>query len=126
MNATDQTTHFGSWFALRSLAVSLATTLWWVATPLPCSAQDATSGDAKLAAPASLWSRDGEDWPRMLGPNGDNRSNEAGVRLEWPAGSEPKMVWTLPTGVGYANGVAAYGRFFQFDRFGDVERLTCV
>ncbi|MFN9552235.1 MAG: PQQ-binding-like beta-propeller repeat protein [Pirellulaceae bacterium] len=126
MNATGQTPIALRRFALRSLATSVAIALLLVASPLPCSAQDASISEASPAAPASLWSRDGEDWPRMLGPHGDNRSNESGVQLEWPAGSEPKIVWTLPTGVGYANGVAAYGRFFQFDRFEDTERLTCV
>lgn len=126
MNTTDQTSHFARRFALRSFAAGWAAAFLLAAPPLPCPAQDAATTDKPRGAPTSLWSRDGEDWPRMLGPNGNNRSDESGVRLEWPAGSEPEIVWTLPTGVGYANGVAAHGRFFQFDRFDDKERLTCV
>jgi outer membrane protein assembly factor BamB len=35
------------------------------------------------------------------------------------------IVWSARTGEGYGNGVASQGRWFQFDRFGSVERLTC-
>ena len=74
----------------------------------------------------SLWTRKtGSDWPRMLGENYDSRSSEVGILKEWPAPGL-KVMWTLDTGVGYGNGVAAGGRWFQFDRFGDVERLSCL
>ncbi len=74
----------------------------------------------------SLWTRkSGIDWPRMLGPNYDSRSPEIGVQTKWPTDGL-KVVWTADTGVSYGNGVAATGRWFQFDRFGDVERLSCL
>ena len=74
----------------------------------------------------SLWTRKaGIDWPRMLGPNYDSRSPEVGILTKWPA-SGLKVVWTADTGVSYGNGVAANGRWFQFDRFGNVERLSCL
>jgi outer membrane protein assembly factor BamB len=73
----------------------------------------------------SLWTRlRGADWPRMLGANYDSRSTENGILKKWPA-SGLRVVWTIDTGVGYGNGVAAAGRWFQFDRFNDVQRLTC-
>ena len=74
----------------------------------------------------SLWTRkSGMDWPRMLGPNYDSRSPEVGILTKWPTAGL-KVVWTADTGVSYGNGVAATGRWFQFDRFGDVERLSCL
>lgn len=69
------------------------------------------------------WKRDGADWPRILGPTGNLLSTEKDFLSDWP--ENPPIVWTLPTGVGYGNGVAAEGRFFQFDRFGNQERVTC-
>ena len=74
----------------------------------------------------SLWTRKlGTDWQRMLGPNYDSRSPEVGILTKWPTAGL-KVVWTADTGVSYGNGVAASGRWFQFDRFGDVERLSCL
>ena len=93
----------------------------------------ATTGRGEDATPSilvqengSLWTRKkGYDWPRMLGPNYDLRSSEVGILTKWPE-SGLKVVWTADTGMGYGNGVAAEGRWFQFDRFGDVERLSCL
>jgi outer membrane protein assembly factor BamB len=82
------------------------------------------SQETKPAA-ENLWTRKvGEDWPRMLGPRYDSKSSEKGILKSW--GSQGlKVVWTAETGVGYGNGVVAKGRWFQFDRFGNSERLTC-
>jgi hypothetical protein len=60
----------------------------------------------------------------MLGVRYDSRSIETGIRTDWGA-SGLKILWTQPTGTSYGNGVASQGRWFQFDRFGDAERLTC-
>jgi outer membrane protein assembly factor BamB len=74
----------------------------------------------------SIWTRkDGVDWPRMLGQNYDSRSPEVGILTRWPA-KGLRVVWTADTGMGYGNGVVANGRWFQFDRFGNVERLSCL
>ena len=74
----------------------------------------------------SLWTRkNGIDWPRMLGQNYDSRSPEVGILTKWPTAGL-KVVWTVDTGTGYGNGVAANGRWFQFDRYGNVERLRCL
>ena len=73
----------------------------------------------------SLWTRQaGEDWPRMLGVRFDSRSSEKGIRTDW-GNDGLKVVWSQKTGVGYGNGVAAHGRWLQFDRYGDSERLSC-
>ncbi len=85
-----------------------------------------TPSPAPVRQAGSPWTRKaGIDWPRMLGPNYDSRSPEVGILTKWPA-TGLKVVWTADTGVSYGNGVAANGRWFQFDRFGDVERLSCL
>jgi len=73
----------------------------------------------------SLWTRKkGDDWPRMLGPTANGHSAETGILTDWSDSKLP-VQWHRNTGVGYGNGVASQGRWFQFDRFGSVERLTC-
>ena len=73
----------------------------------------------------SLWTRKtGEDWPRMLGLQYDSTSSETGIRTDWGK-TGLRIVWTQKTGEGYGNGVAALGRWLQFDRFQSKERLTC-
>lgn len=60
----------------------------------------------------------------MLGPKYDSHSPETGIKTDWPL-TGLKIVWSTRIGTGYGNGVAAAGRWFQFDRYGDKERLTC-
>lgn len=91
---------------------------------IPTAEEGDTTGEVRSTVD-SLWTRkQGEDWPRMLGVHFDSRSSEKGIRTEWGPKGLP-LVWSKPTGIGYGNGVASKGRFFQFDRFGGVERLNC-
>ncbi|MEO8271379.1 MAG: PQQ-binding-like beta-propeller repeat protein, partial [Aureliella sp.] len=66
----------------------------------------------------------GEDWPVFLGPHGDGASSETGIdpKLWQPI---PPVVWSIPLGVSYGAPTIAAGKLFQFDRYGDYERLTC-
>ncbi len=83
-----------------------------------CNAEDSTS-------PPSLWTRQqGNDWPRMLGPSANGQSAETGILTDWSDG-KLALRWSKNTGTGYGNGVASQGRWFQFDRFENAERLTC-
>ena len=67
----------------------------------------------------------GSDWPRFLGPDGNGKSPEKGVLSDWgPHG--PPVVWHYKLGTSYGIGSVAAGRFFQFDRYGDQVRLTCL
>ena len=66
----------------------------------------------------------GSDWPRFLGPDGDGRSPETGIRTDWSAGAPP-VAWWVEAGEGYAIPTVADGRLFHFDRHGDRARLTC-
>jgi len=60
----------------------------------------------------------------MLGPSANGQSAERGILTDW---SDDKLAlrWYKNTGTGYGNGVACQGRWFQFDRFENAERLTC-
>lgn len=60
----------------------------------------------------------------MLGPRYDSTSRETGISTNWGR-QGLRIVWSAPTGEGYGNGVASQGRWFQFDRFDNSERLTC-
>jgi outer membrane protein assembly factor BamB len=67
----------------------------------------------------------GDDWPRFLGPQGNSRSTETGILTAWrPCG--PPVVWHRELGTSYGIGSVADGRFYQFDRYGDAARLTCL
>jgi len=67
----------------------------------------------------------GVDWPRFLGPTGNSKSPETGTLTEWGE-CGPPVVWHRPLGTGYGIGSVASGRFFQFDRYGDQARLSCL
>src|SRR5688572_18704464 len=56
---------------------------------------------------------DAGDWPRWLGPFGDNISRETNLAGEWPKGGPPE-VWSAQVGIGYASPVAAGGRVYLF------------
>lgn len=78
------------------------------------------SGDLTVTVTRTV----GEDWPKFLGPNSDGTSSEQGVLPElW--NPHPPVVWKKQLGVSYGGPTISQGRLFQFDRFGDRERLTC-
>ena len=43
----------------------------------------------------------GHDWPRFLGPDGNNISSETGLLERWPP-SGPPLAWERPVGTGYS------------------------
>jgi outer membrane protein assembly factor BamB len=56
-----------------------------------------------VASPA--WA---EDWPQFRGPDGQGRSSETGLPLEW---SESRnVVWKVPVGPGWSSPIVADGR----------------
>jgi outer membrane protein assembly factor BamB len=78
------------------------------------------------ALPVDLGSRpEGDDWPCFLGPTRDSRSAETGILTRWPAEGLP-IVWHRKLGISYDIGTVSRGRFFQFDRHGNMARLTCL
>ncbi len=68
--------------------------------------------------------KDGSDWPTFLGPNNDGTSPEKGILTKWPK-EGLEIVWEAEMGEGYAAPVTSQGRLFHFDRFKDMQRLTC-
>ena len=67
----------------------------------------------------------GVDWPRLLGPAADGKSPETGIVTQWGR-CGPPVVWHRKLGASYGIGSVSNGRFFQFDRYGDQARLTCL
>jgi len=102
---------------MRFLAVAVLSCSFVIGLASGCGADNPST---RLVRP-----QNGADWPRMLGAKFDSHSPEVGILTHWPA-SGLKVLWTADTGVGYGNGVTANGRWYQFDRFGHVERLSCL
>lgn len=85
---------------------------------------DTAASDEEL--PPNLWTRgEGVDWPCFLGPTGDSRSPETGLLTNWPKAG-PKIVWQREIGTSYGIGSISRGRMFQFDRYDNQARLTCL
>lgn len=107
-------------------------------TPAKSAEPAAASGRKTNAAADTLNVADlrtrkmGIDWPDFLGPNRDSKSPETGILTDW-SGNKLRKVWTRALAGprhadegGYDIGVTYLGRFLQFDRDGDVVRLTCL
>ncbi|TWT31537.1 PQQ-binding-like beta-propeller repeat protein [Blastopirellula retiformator] len=81
---------------------------------------------AQETLPPDLGTRpQGTDWPIFLGPSHDSKSTETGLTTPWPEAG-PRVVWQRPLGTSYGIGSVSRGRFFQFDRYDDVERLSVL
>jgi outer membrane protein assembly factor BamB len=65
-----------------------------------------------LALSATLV-RAAEDWPKWMGPRGDNISKETISDAAWPA-EGPKKLWSKQVGIGYSSPVAAGGKVYVF------------
>jgi outer membrane protein assembly factor BamB len=65
-----------------------------------------------------------EDWPKWLGPRGDNISKES-VATDWGSNG-PKQLWTAKVGEGYSSPVAVAGKIYLFTLDDNrAEVLTC-
>jgi outer membrane protein assembly factor BamB len=62
----------------------------------------------------------GEDWPRFLGPRGDNSSAETGLVDRWPTNG-PKLLWEKEIGSGYSAPSVCGGRLVLHHRVGEEE-----
>jgi outer membrane protein assembly factor BamB len=65
------------------------------------------------------------DWPVFLGPSGDGKSTETGIRTDWSNGRLP-VLWTRTLGESYGIGAVAEHRYYQWDRTGDMAQLLCL
>ena len=108
----------------------------WVALRLPALGGDGagdTSGPSPLAK-ATLRVGDGTAadlpgaWPGFRGANRDGvAAGDAPLAASWPAG-EPKPLWTVDAGDGYAGAAVLNGRVYlmDYDRAAQSDALRCL
>jgi outer membrane protein assembly factor BamB len=66
------------------------------------------------------------DWPGYLGPRRDGTSAETGLLRSWPK-EGPKVLWTVPVGIGYGGPVVVGGKVYLLDRDDTVgDKLRCL
>ncbi len=99
--------------ARLQLSCALAATAWLLATAWGAKPAELRAAEPPLKKLVQRRTA-GEDWPRFLGPTGDNKSAERGILTRWPAAGLP-IVWQLTLGTGYGSPVTSQGRLFQFD-----------
>ncbi len=85
-----------------------------------------SSASVATAEPPDIGTRQhGSDWPYFLGPTGNGKSSETGLKTPWPAGGPP-IVWTDTLGGGYCMPAVSRGRLFAFSSYGKQMRLQCM
>lgn len=85
------------------------------------------AGDPARAEAPPAGSFVSEDWPRFLGPRGDQKSAETGILAEWPAaGLRSILRWGRMVGSAYSSPVIADGRLVLFHRVEDEEVLEGI
>jgi outer membrane protein assembly factor BamB len=55
------------------------------------------------------------DWPSYLGPNRNGTSPQKGLLRSWPK-EGPKVLWTVPLGVGFSGPAVVAGKVYLLDR----------
>ncbi len=68
-----------------------------------------------LLATLSVTSVVAADWPWLYGPRRDNTSEQKGLLRTWPA-EGPKVLWSVPMGVGFGGPAVSGGRVYVLDR----------
>ena len=65
------------------------------------------------------------DWPQYYGPKRDGTSTETGLLRSWPK-EGPKVLWTVPIGIGYGGPAVSDGKVYLLDRDEKVgDNLRC-
>ncbi len=66
------------------------------------------------------------DWPGYLGPNRNSTSAEKGITRTWPK-EGPKVLWTVPLGIGYGGPAVSGDKVYLLDRDEKVgDTLRCL
>jgi len=66
------------------------------------------------------------DWPGYLGPKRDGTSAEKGLLRTWPK-EGPKVLWTVPVGIGYGGPAVVGGKVYLLDRDDTAgDKLRCL
>jgi len=73
---------------------------------------------------APVRSEAGEDWPRFLGPSGNNISTETNLLEKWP-GEGPKVLWQREIGSGYSAPSVLGNRLILHHRIKNDEAVEC-
>ncbi len=68
---------------------------------------------------------DAEDWPQWRGPN-RNGHVLPGTRVPSSLIADPKVIWQMKVGEGFASPVVAMGKVFYFDNQGGKETLHAI
>jgi outer membrane protein assembly factor BamB len=55
------------------------------------------------------------DWPGYMGPKRDGTSTETGILRTWPK-EGPKVLWTVPLGIGFGGPAISRGKVYLLDR----------
>jgi outer membrane protein assembly factor BamB len=55
------------------------------------------------------------DWPWIYGPRKDNTSDQRGLLRTWPEAG-PKVLWTVPMGLGFGGPAVSNGKVYLLDR----------
>lgn len=79
---------------------------------------------ATVSLAPELGTRPGVDWSVFLGPTGDGKSPEKGVK-PWPANG-PRVVWTCDLGEGYSPPTVCRGRLLVADNIKKMVHLYCL
>ena len=77
---------------------------------------------ASFLFPLLLVTLQADDWPRLLGPTGDNVSKEIGLIEAFPKGG-PKQVFSRRIGTGYAAPSIRNGKIVVFHRASKLHRI---
>jgi outer membrane protein assembly factor BamB len=65
------------------------------------------------------------DWPQYYGPRRDGTSTEKGLLRTWPK-EGPKVLWTVPVGIGFGGPAVSGGKVYLLDRDDKVgDNLRC-
>ena len=58
---------------------------------------------------------DAQDWPQYLGPDRNGVSSQKNILRSWPV-EGPKVLWTVPVGIGYGGPVVEDSKVYLLDR----------
>ncbi|HUU11318.1 MAG TPA: PQQ-binding-like beta-propeller repeat protein [Phycisphaerae bacterium] len=126
--------------ALLAAAGILSVTLWLSATPafdLKERLEQAGQGGLRafdVSFPGEFAAGDGKpadlpgSWPRFRGANFDGISTESvPLARAWPDGG-PKVLWSVPVGIGYAGPAVDKGRVYllDYDETKEADALRCL
>ena len=66
------------------------------------------------------------DWPGYFGSKRDGTSSEKGILRAWPK-EGPKVLWTVPVGIGYGGAAVSGGKVYMLDRDDKVgDKIRCL